>query len=150
MKELLVKYYDILVGFIKGSLVFNRLLKNAGKLLSGEVAASGISLITMAFAARALGPEQFGILALIQAYVVIVDKTINFQSWQALIKYGSDALTDRDDNSLKGLIKFGFFLDISTSILGAIVAVLGAKIFGVYMDWESETVNLAKIGRAHV
>ena len=44
---------------------FKQLFKNAGTLLSGNMVAWILGLITFAITARILGPTQFGILVLI-------------------------------------------------------------------------------------
>lgn len=131
--------------YFRESEVFRRLFKNAGKLIGGDVLASVLNLFSMAIAARVLGPGNFGILAIVQSYVVIVDQLFNFQSWQALIKYGSDVLAKKDKESFKSLIKVGFGLDISTAIIGTIAGVTGAIVIGPYLDWEEGVANLAII-----
>jgi O-antigen/teichoic acid export membrane protein len=135
--------YNNLFTYVKNNNVFRRLIKNAGILLSGDFIASIISLVSMALTARVLGPEGFGIIALIQAYITIVDRLVNFQSWQAIIKYGSDALANNEEDSIKGLIKFGLVLDITTALLGAIIAAGAVQIVGPYMGWGYETINYA-------
>ncbi len=92
--------------------LLRRLFKNAGILFSGNVVAGILGIASLAITARALGVDVFGILVIITTYVAIVDRLINFQSWQAIIKYGSDAISQGRDHDFKSLIKFGFILDI--------------------------------------
>ena len=82
---------------------FRLLFKNAGTLLSGNMIAWILGLITFAITARILGPTQFGIFVLITTYVTIVDKILNFQSWQALIKYGAEVLEKKNNDSFKSI-----------------------------------------------
>lgn len=126
--------------WLKVNPLFQKLLKNASKLLSGDVFAHGLGFIAMALTARSLGPEPYGILVLIQAYIAIIDKLVNFQSWQALIKYGSDALENNEVDRFKRLIKFGTTLDFGSALLGTIVAIFGAYFVGYWMGWESDII----------
>ncbi|MGH6915911.1 MAG: lipopolysaccharide biosynthesis protein, partial [Geminicoccales bacterium] len=72
--------------------IIRRLLKNLTYLFSGNLAASVLSLAALALTARALGPAQFGILVLIEAYIRLIDRLVRIEPWQALIKYGAEAL----------------------------------------------------------
>jgi len=119
------------------------LFKNAGTLLSGNMVAWILGLVTFAITARILGPTLFGTLILITTYVTIVDKLLNFQSWQALIKYGAEALVRKNDDDFKSIVKFCTLLDVATAILGTIVAAGAVSWVGQWLAWESETVLMA-------
>jgi O-antigen/teichoic acid export membrane protein len=124
---------------------FRLLFKNAGTLLSGNMVAWILGLATFAITARILGPTQFGILVLITTYVTIMDKLLNFQSWQALIKYGAEALVRKSNNEFKSIVKFCTLLDVATAILGTFVAVVAVSWVGQWLAWESETVLMAAL-----
>ena len=124
---------------------FRLLFKNAGTLLSGNMVAWILGLATFAITARILGPTQFGILVLITTYVTIVDKLLNFQSWQALIKYGAEALVRKSNDDFKSIVKFCTLLDVATAILGTFVAVVAVSWVGQWLAWESETVLMAAL-----
>jgi O-antigen/teichoic acid export membrane protein len=123
--------------------LLRRLFKNAGVLFSGNVAESLLGLASLAITARAMGVEQFGMLILITTYVLIVDKLINFQSWQAIIKYGADALEHKREEDFESLIKLGFLLDGSTAVLGAVIAACAAWVVGGWLGWQQEHVLMA-------
>lgn len=132
-------YWERLGGQIKdylrrwiGDDLFRRLLKNASQLLGGSISKSALGFGAVLLAARGLGPEKYGILVLIQAYVTIIDKLVNFQSWQALIKYGADALEEDNPANFKRLIKFGTLLDAGSAVLGTLVTIGVGWILGVW------------------
>lgn len=108
---------------------FKRFLKNSGILLSGDAIYTLLSIVSLILTARALGPEVFGILVTIQTYILVVDRLINFQSWPAIIKYGTDSLQQQKHDNFKSLIKFGFILDLLTAALGTALAMLGTIFF---------------------
>ena len=41
--------------------------------------------------ARALGPTEFGMLVLMQTYVLLIRGLLNFKQFQAIIRYGVPA-----------------------------------------------------------
>ena len=122
--------------------LFTRLFKNAGILLTGNAGASILGLGSLALTGRALGPEKLGILALIQAYVAVVDGLFNFQSWQALIKYGAEALEHDEKKDLEVLIKFGILLDAVSAFIAAAAALLGLYLISLWRGWDPDTVKM--------
>lgn len=124
---------------------FRRLLKNAGILLSGNLGAALFDLVTLALTARALGPEAFGVLILIQTYVRVVDALVNFQSWQAIIKYGADSIVAKNHNDFKSLIKFGTLMDLVSAVIGAAIGAMGVLLVSRWMEWDVQEIFLAQI-----
>lgn len=131
-------------GWIQDDLL-KRLAKNSGYLLGGSVAGSVLGLGSLALTTRALGVEAFGTLILIQVYVTVVDRLVNFQAWQALIKYGADVLEDEQDEKFKTLIKFGTCLDFGTATLGTLVALGGVPLVASWQGWSVQAVDLAYV-----
>ncbi len=124
---------------------FRRLFKNAGILLTGNVGTAGCDLVSLALTARALGPDSFGVLVLIQTYVRVVDSLINFQSWQAIIKYGADMLVQQRPEDFKRLIKFGSLLDVGSALIGAAVSASLVYWVADYQGWGAEESKMAII-----
>ena len=125
--------------------LFRRSMKNAGLLFTGNVLASLLGLVAVALTARGLGVELFGTLALIRAYVTIVDRLVNFQSWQAMIRYGAEALERRHDEEFKRLIKFGTLLDAATAVAGAAIGASAVYWIGQWRGWNPEVIHLASL-----
>lgn len=110
-------------------------LKNIAHLLTGNFASSFIGLAGFALTARALGPSDYGILALCFAYTRGIERLVSVRSWQPLIKYGAEALHAGDLGNLRALFKFGMLLDIFAALTAWVVAValvlLAAPVFGI-------------------
>lgn len=120
-----------------------RIFRNASYLLSGDLVASGMRMVSIALTARALGVESFGILVLLQTYVAVIDRVLNFQSWQALIKYGAEHRSQEREHGLEDLFKLGFLVDFITAILGAGIAALAATLVGTWLNWEASIIEYA-------
>ncbi len=124
---------------------FRRLFKNTGLLISGDTVSAVLGVLTFAVTARALGTEKLGMLVLIDAYVRIVDKLVNFQSWQFIIKYGSDALTAKDPSGFKALVKLGTLVDALTAVFGCAISIALAGLIARWQQWSPEMIRLAVI-----
>lgn len=119
-----------------------RLFGNAGVVLGGNAGASLLGLVSLGLTARALGPELFGILALIQTYVAFVQQFTTFSSWPVLITYGAELLEQNRRDDFKRLMKFGMLVDAAGAFLGAVAAAVAAYWVGHWRGWNAETVAL--------
>ena len=120
-------------------------LINIGHLLAGNFGNVVLNLGAVAFTARALGPTQYGILALVMVFAQAIERIVSFQTWQPMIRYGAELEEASRKNDLKALIKFVFLLDLATAVGGWLIAVclatFGKQIFG----WEAQTLELTLI-----
>jgi len=115
---------------------FRRLFVNAGKLLSANAIAAVLGLVAAVLTARVLGPAGYGILALVLVYEATIGKLVTFNAWQAVIKFGSEALHANDHHALRQLIKFAFCLDIGSAIAGTVLAMLLAGPMVALLGWD--------------
>lgn len=113
-----------------------RLVKNSSLLVGGAAGASVIGLVNIAIVARVLGPEGYGMVALIVAYAAIVDKLLNFQSWQPVVKYGAALLGDESRPRLAHLTVLAFGIDVATALLALVVAYAGSFLVFPLFDWD--------------
>jgi O-antigen/teichoic acid export membrane protein len=124
---------------------FSRLVQNVGILVTGKAAGAVLNLCALAVTARVLGPERFGQLALIKAYVFLVETLVTFQSWQALIKYGTDLLERKQRESFRRLIKFGTCLDAGTAVVATGLAACGVWAYGRWRGWDPVMVQIGAL-----
>ena len=99
-------------------------LRNIAHLLTGNFAGAFIGLAGFALTARALGPSDYGVLALCFSFTRAVEKLVSFQSWQPLIKFGAQTLESGEPADLRGLLKFGLMLDIGAALVAWLIAIL--------------------------
>src|SRR5688572_13222380 len=91
-------------------------IASIGHLLSGNLLNAGVMLISVAIAARALGPQQYGIMVLVLALGRTVERLIRFESWQPLIRFAAEEEEKAGPARLGQLYAFGLLLDIATAI----------------------------------
>ena len=123
----------------------HRRIRAVAHLLTGTSATVGLSLISITLTARALGPEQYGILALILTLGQACERLFSFQSWQPLIRYGATLTPERHRDDLRSLFKFGLLLDLAGSVaawaVASLLALASHYVLGV--SWHYVLVALA-------
>ncbi len=133
------------VSFWLGDTLFRRLLQDAGWLLSGTVVATALTLGSTVIKARALDPELFGVLAVVAAYVAVVERLATFQPWAALIKYGAEALRNGRPDEFMGLVKVSLLLDLISAVSGTAIAVGGSLALAGRWGWDSRISSMAVV-----
>lgn len=124
---------------------WSALVKNAFTSLWGTGGANLINLLTLLIMVDMLGSNSFGLFVLAQQYMIIVDNLVNFQSWQGVIKFGSEAVVDRDDSRLAAIIKYGFTIDLAGAVAGLAIALVAIPIVGGLLQWDAGLLLLAVI-----
>ncbi|SDG20020.1 Membrane protein involved in the export of O-antigen and teichoic acid [Limimonas halophila] len=95
-----------------------RPVRNAGTLLIGRTAQAVLGLVAMALAARALGTEAFGILAVLESLVIATGKLTRLNAQHAILRHGAEALQADRPRHLQRLIQYG----VTVNALSAAVA----------------------------
>ena len=96
-------------------------LRAAGVLGIGKVGQVFFMFIALALTARTLGVEAFGVLTLIHSLIIAIAKIARFQTWQALVHYGTKALDDDDTPRLLRIIRFSIVIDCFTALIGVLL-----------------------------
>ncbi len=120
-------------------------LMNIGHLLAGNFGNLVVNLGAVAIAARALGPTQYGVLALVTVFVQAIERFASFQTWQPMIRYGAELDKPGRRADMKALVKFLFLLDAGAATAAWLVAVLLALFGTALFDWTRETLEIALI-----
>lgn len=120
------------------------LFRQSGGLFVANVFSTAAGAGVLAILARSLGPDAFGIWALMTSFVIAIDRLVNFQAWQALIKFGADALHLRDDRRLGDLVRFGIAIDAGSAAIGWALTIISATVAGRLFGWSMDvTVMLS-------
>lgn len=119
-----------------------RIFKNAGALISGKGAAAVLSLGYLAIAARSLGPADMGALVVAHAFAMTVAGIARFQSWQAVIRFGTPLATEKDAGPFRRLIRYTTRLDILSAILAVLLALAATPFAARWFHWSDEVRSL--------
>ena len=100
----------------------NKVLKNAGVLLSGNMAANILGFISLAIFTQSQGAVIFGYYVLFLTFIEIIDKIFNFQTWQAFIKFATDFQVKNEKHNVVMLLKYSFLVDFISLMVATLVA----------------------------
>ena len=93
---------------------------------AGQLFISLAAVATLFITARALGPANLGILALVESFVRIVDLILRIEPWQAVMRYAIQAEERGDDAAFMRLIKLSVLIDAAGGLLsGSVCIILG-------------------------
>lgn len=94
-----------------------------------------LNMLSAAIAWRAVGPEVFGIIVLLQAYTRLTSSLCRFQTWASVVRYGPDPAAEGDTDRLGRLIGFTLRLDIIGFALTFAVMILAAPLFARWLQF---------------
>jgi O-antigen/teichoic acid export membrane protein len=107
-----------------GKHIYRRILQNSAVLAGGTIAAALFTMLAVALSARTLSARDFGIFVLLQSAALLVRALASFSTQQPVIKLGSDAQADNDNNRLGNVIAMALVVDIGASVIAFAVAAL--------------------------
>lgn len=112
------------------SSLIDKVGKNFGLLLGGQVAAAIFGLLALYLMMRCLSPAELGIIVLIQAYVASIREILNFKLFEPIVRYGVPKLDAGDHSALRRLFCYTLQIDVALSFSAAVVAIAAASIVG--------------------
>ncbi|MDB5713397.1 MAG: lipopolysaccharide biosynthesis protein [Sphingomonadales bacterium] len=115
-----------------------------GLLLGGKAVAGLISLVYLVIVTRTLGPHDYGVLVLVNGYVVAVGGVIAFSGWHTVVRYGAQALADGDTARLTRLVRFMALVEVACALLAMAAAVAGVPYAAARFGWPPEVIPIAR------
>lgn len=100
-----------------------RIASNTGLLLGAKIVGTLLGIGTLLIATKTLTAAEFGTIVFLHAYMLFFAEVATFQSWQSIIRFGTDDITNSDRASLTRLLRFGYTLDIVSVLLGYLLAI---------------------------
>lgn len=123
------------ISYIFKNEFWRKLVKNVATVFVGNGGASIANFIVTIILIRTIGNDEYGVLLVALQYMNLLDGIFNFQSWAGVIKYGSEAIVQNNKDRLYAIFKGGFLIDISTAIVGTIIAVAILPIVSGVLKW---------------
>jgi O-antigen/teichoic acid export membrane protein len=93
------------------------LVSSAALLTTGQYVAAGVGFATILLAARWLGPEAFGLAAVIMAYPAAVSSFASVKTSTVIQRYVSGFQATHRHPELLAACKLGFIIDFAVSVL---------------------------------
>ncbi len=125
-------YYQRRVQSFNSDKTFRRLVSNSSWLLGANGISAILSFITGILMARALGAEQYGVLALVTSFTSVANQVFDSRSWEVGIKFVTQFWNKGDERRALAVIKLGYFVDIFTALLAFLLVWFSA-------DWGAQS-----------
>lgn len=125
--------------------VGKRIAANTSVLVLAKALGAVLGLFTLIIARHALGDvAALGIVVFVHSYMLFFAEVATFQSWQSLIRFGTEDIQRDDVKGFSSLIRFGILIDFISAILAFIGAI---ALFGAIV-WFVETFPQLGIGES--
>ncbi len=124
---------------------WQRPFRNAGVLLVGRGMQGVLSVAYLALVARALGVEAFGTLVLLHSLVLSVAQFARFQTWQAVMKFGAEAVQRGDPDYFRALTVFAVRLDVASALVAFTVLFIGLETFAGLLGMPDTLLPQARV-----
>ncbi|WP_336984974.1 lipopolysaccharide biosynthesis protein [Asaia sp. HN128] len=120
-----------------------RIIHNVSFLTLGRIATAICSFAYIAFAVRALGLAQFGLLILIHSLGIMASTFSRMQSWQTFIRYGNEPYARRDLALLRQILGFCIRLDMLSAVVAIAIGVISVAFYSHVAHWTPWVTTLA-------
>lgn len=122
--------------------IIRRVLRNSAIFLGSRLVFGLLNLASSALVVRTLGLGDFGVVVLLQAYVRLLSEGIKFESWQALLTYGT-GLFVHERAGFRRLLGLMLGIDILSILVGLSFGLAFLPWAGHIFEWPPEIVNFA-------
>ncbi|MEM9011705.1 MAG: hypothetical protein AAGE18_10790 [Pseudomonadota bacterium] len=112
-----------------------RLGQTALFLLGSRAAFGVVNLLAAAVAVHAVGLAAFGAVVLCHAVARLVGETLRFQSWQAILTFGTPMLDRGEGGALRRLLGTTIALDVAALALALGLLMIFAPMLGAALGW---------------
>lgn len=119
-----------------------RIIHNVSFLTLGRIATAICSFAYIAFAVRALGLSQFGMLILIHSLGIMASTLTRMQSWQTLIRYGNEPYARRNLDLLRHVLCFCIRLDMISALMALCIGLGSVAIYSHIAHWTAWETTL--------
>lgn len=107
---------------MRGS-VGKRVAANTGLMVGARGLGAIIGLLTLIILINTLDKPEAGRVLFLHSYMLFFAEVATFQSWQALIRFGTDDVRDKDHTKFLGLTRFCISLDALSAVLAYVAAI---------------------------
>jgi len=119
--------------------VGKRIAANTGLMVAAKILAVILGLGSYSLASKVLSVPELGIVLFLHAYMLFFSEVTAFQSWQSIIRFGTDDVQDNDVPALSRIIQFGLKIDFISAVFGFLISIAVFSVIVWFMrmppDW---------------
>jgi len=123
--------------------MLNRVLRNFGRVLRGRGIAAVCTVSATALMANALPVEQFGLVILVHAYIMVIKGSLNFRTFEAIVRFGIPLQESGDETRLKSLLRSTFVLDFVSSLVATAIGLAAVPLAAMFLHWDAQVAGWA-------
>lgn len=120
-----------------------RIYARLGKLLGGKAVAALLGIPNLVLATHMLGARDFGVLMLVSSFAALVGGIAEFPCWQAVLRYGEEAIQAGDEPRLLRLLRATMLVEIAGGVAAVAAAALLGRLLGARLGWTAEALAFA-------
>jgi len=113
---------------LKNDKLLQKVIRNAGYLLSSNVLRMGLSIVQSIFAGRLLGVAGFGVIGTITVFATTLNKIFSFRMNELVVKYFGEAVAHEEKDKAAAIVKAAGIGEITSAVLSFLILVLFAPL----------------------
>ena len=123
--------------------LLQKIVKNAGYLLSSNVFGMGLSVVQSILAGRLLGVAGFGIIGTIIAFASTLNRFFSFRMNELVVKYFGESLAKGKNEEAASVIKASGLGEIGSAVLSFAILLAAAPFAAEHLADDPSTANLS-------
>jgi len=127
---------------LKNDKLLQKVIHNAGYLLSSNVLRMGVSIIQSIFAGRLLGVAGIGVIGTITVFATTLNKIFSFRMNELVVKYFGEAVAHEEKDKAAAIIKAAGIGEIFSAILSFLILILFAPLAAERLAGDPATAPL--------
>jgi O-antigen/teichoic acid export membrane protein len=118
---------------LKNDALLSRVMRASGVLFSANTVSLGLSVLQGALITRLLGPESFGLIRVIMAYVSTINSILSFRMSELVVRYGGEYIEKREFEKASAVFKLAGLVELVVSVLAFLVVLVTAAFAESYL-----------------
>jgi O-antigen/teichoic acid export membrane protein len=108
----------------KEDALLQKVVKNSGYLLSGNMFAMLLSIVQSVFAGRLLGVVGFGIIGTVTVFASTINRLLSFRMNELVVKYYGESMSNHQTQRAAAVIKAAALAEGTSAILSFLILVM--------------------------
>ena len=127
---------------LRNDQLLQKVIRNAGYLLSSNVFSMGLSVIQSILAGRLLGVAGFGLIGTVTVFATTLNKIFSFRMNELVVKYFGEAIADGKNERAAAVVKAAGIGETISALLSFTLLVIFAPLAADKLAKDPTTSNL--------
>jgi len=123
--------------------IHRRFLKNASMIVGSRTVFGLLNLGTNAIILRVFGAADLGMVMLLIAYIRMFAEVVKFQSWQAVLRFGTIMMENGEHDQLRRLVGLTFAVDFVSMLMAIAASILLIPTAAAWFGWNDQVTAMA-------